>query len=81
MVRVLKWVLGAFVTVFLLAVGINIMAALDQRSPSEKIEESCRKEFGEQGEDAVSRCRLSVSTRVIMENQRDRLNSAYDRVR
>jgi hypothetical protein len=74
-----KWALIAFLGALctVLLIGSNY----EGRPMSQRIEEACRSEFAAQGDEAVTRCRTEISSRYVQDQERDRLNSAYERVR
>jgi hypothetical protein len=69
----------------ILLFGLAAIDGASERAPPEslpdRIERECRASYGTRGEEAVSRCRLALSVKILEDRERDKLKSIYDRVR
>lgn len=70
--------LGIFALVFFYFLIANAVAPEDK---TEQIAKQCQQDYGPRGQAAVDKCRVDLSTRYLAEKERNKLNSAYDRVK
>lgn len=47
----------------------------------QKIEQECRKSYGDRGETAVLECQANMSIRYLQDAEKDRASSTYGRIR
>lgn len=53
-----------------------IGAMAPQKTPSQRVMESCQREFGDEGQEKVNECAIQIMTEAIQKDQDDRMKRA-----
>lgn len=48
---------------------------------TERVARECKREYGSRGDEAVDQCRVNTLTRYLLEHEREKARSVYDRIR
>ena len=80
--KVMLWIIGVPVGMFgVLFLFFLVKEIANPTSVIERINDSCKKEFGNRGEQAILDCQLRLSLRYLADQESAKDAAAYGRVR